>query len=234
MIKNKKIICLIVAKKKSTGLKNKNILPLAGKPLIHWTFSAAKKSKFIDQIILSTDSKLIIKIAKKQKIHVPFVRPKKLANVNSSIYDVISHAKKSYSSFKKYDYLILLQPTTPFRSSQHLDAALKKFVSSRPKSQTTLVSVTKIPKKAHWLLKKINKNYIRLLNNKITKYVNRQDVEDLYIPNGAIYICKIKNFKNNFYTKKIMFFLMDDISSIDIDSKKDFESAKTKAKKLLK
>ena len=88
--------------------------------------------------------------------------------------------------------LILLQPTTPFRSSQHLDAALKKFVSSRPKSQTTLVSVTKIPKKAHWLLKKINKNYIRLLNNKITKYVNRQDVKDLYIPNGAIYICKIK------------------------------------------
>ena len=234
MIKNKKIICLIVAKKNSTGLKNKNILPLAGKPMIHWTFRAAKKSKFIDQVILSTDSKLIIKIARKQKIHVPFVRPKRLARVNSSIYDVISHAKKNYFSFKKYDYLVLLQPTTPFRSSEHLDSALKKFVSARLKSQTTLVSVTKASKKAHWLLKKINKNYIRLLNNKTTKYVNRQDVEDLYIPNGAIYVCKIRNFKNNFYTKKIMFFLMDDISSIDIDSKKDFESAKTKAKKLLK
>jgi len=234
MIKNKKIICLIVAKKKSTGLKNKNILPLAGKPLIYWTFRAAKKSKFIDQIILSTDSKLIIKIAKKQKVYVPFVRPKKLARVNSSIYDVITHAKTNYPLFKKYDYLILLQPTVPFRSSRHIDSALKKFASTRLESQTTLVSVAKIARKAHWILKKINKNYIRLLNNKIKKYVNRQDVEDLYIPNGAIYICKIKNFKNNFYTKKIMFFLMDNISSIDIDSKEDLELAKTKAKKLLK
>ena len=234
MIKNKKIICLIVAKKKSTGLKNKNILCLAGKPLIHWTFRAAKKSKFIDQVILSTDSKFIIKIAKKEKILVPFIRPKKLAQVNSSIYDVILHAKKNYSSFKKYDYLILLQPTTPFRSSHHLDSALKKFVRLRTKSQTTLVSVSKIAKKAHWMLKKINKDYIKLLNNKITKYVNRQDVEDLYLPNGAIYICKIKTFKNNFYTKKIIFFLMDEDSSIDIDSKKDLDLATTKAKKLLK
>ena len=70
MIKNKKIICLIVAKKNSTGLKNKNILPLAGKPLIHWTFRAAKKSKFIDQIILSTDSKLIIKRLKEASVFV--------------------------------------------------------------------------------------------------------------------------------------------------------------------
>ena len=82
MIKNKKVICLVVARKNSVGLKNKNILKVRGKPLIYWTFKSAKNSKYIDHIMFSTDSKQMIKIAKKNGIHVPFIRPKKLSQSN--------------------------------------------------------------------------------------------------------------------------------------------------------
>jgi CMP-N-acetylneuraminic acid synthetase len=226
MIKNKKVICLVVARKNSVGLKNKNILKVRGKPLIYWTFKSAKNSKYIDHIIFSTDSKQMIKIAKKNKIHVPFVRPKKLSKSNSSVYDVIKHSKKYFSRIDNFYYLILLQPTCPFRTSKHIDDALKKFATAPTKIQKTLISVSKASKKMNWLLKKTKKNFLQLVIQKNAKFSNRQDLNELYLPNGAIYICRLKNFKDNFYTNQMMYFLMNEMSSIDIDNKNDLDFAR--------
>ena len=231
MIKDKKIVCLIVAKKNSRELKNKNILKINGKPLIYWTFHAANKSKYIDYKIISTDSKKIAKIAKQNNISVPFMRPKKLANYNSSIYDVIKHAKKFFNKIDKFDYLILLQPTTPFRTYKHIDLAIKKFENTPSKNRRSLISVKKSPKINNWLLQKKDQ-LVNLVIKKSNQITNRQNAKELYLPNGGIFICSLKNYKNNFYLKKIVFFLMDKISSIDIDNKEDFIFAKKHSKLL--
>ena len=90
----KKIICLICARAGSKGLKNKNIKKFNGKPLIEWTFKVANSINEFDEIILSTDSKEIIKIAKRNKIEVPFIRPKNLAEDNSKEINVWKHTLK--------------------------------------------------------------------------------------------------------------------------------------------
>lgn len=230
MIKNKKIICLIIARAGSRGLKNKNILPLGGKPLVYWTIQSAKKSKYIDHIMISTDSKKIIQIAKKNNIDIPFIRPRSLSQSHSSVYDVIFHAKKYFSKIQEFDYLILLQATSPFRTFKHIDKAIKKFTTLSKTNQNTLVSVKEVSKKMHYLMKKNNKNFLEKINNKSAKFVNRQgmnkNLNNLYLPNGAIFICNLKKFNNNFYSKKTLSFVMDKISSIDIDEKNDFEYAK--------
>ena len=82
----------------------------------------------------------------------------------------------------------------------------------------------------NWLLKKTKKNFLQLVIQKNTKFSNRQDLNELYLPNGAIYICRLKNFKNNFYTNRIMYFLMDELSSIDIDNKNDLDFVRKNAK----
>ena len=149
MIKNKKIICLIVAKKKSTGLKNKNIFKIKSKPCIYWTFKAAKKSKYIDLAMLSTDSKKIINIAKKMRIFSPFIRPSKLSNKNSKVIDVILHSIKWLKKNRifNYKYLLLLQASSPLRTAKHIDNAIKYYLKNKKTDKETLVSVTKAPNK---------------------------------------------------------------------------------------
>ena len=232
MIKRKKIICLIPAKEHSTGLKNKNILPLNKKPVIFWTFKAAKESKYIDNIMVSTDSKYIFNLSKKNKLYVPFLRPRKLATFKSSIFDVIVHAKKYFDKIKKYDLLILLQPTSPFRTSTHIDSALKKFVNNSKKDKKKLVSVYEVEKKFNWMYTKKNNKFLQTVSKKNKKTKNRQDANNLYMPNGAIFIYDLKNFKNNFFLDKVLFFLMDKKTSIDIDTKQDYKLSKLYSKTL--
>ena len=127
-MKNKKIICLICARSGSKGIKNKNIKVLNGKPLIQWTFDVAKKIKEFNKIILSSDSKKIINLAKKNKIDVPFLRPKNLAKDNSKELNVWKHALKYLKKINQFpDILVVLPPTSPLRKSHHILYAIKKF-----------------------------------------------------------------------------------------------------------
>ena len=126
MYKKEKYLALIIARKNSKGLKNKNIKIIKSKPCIEWTFIESKKSKLIDEILLSTDSKKIITIAKQYKILTPFIRPNYLAKDNTSVLEVIKHAlsylKKNIE--EKFDNIILLQPTSPLRKAKHIDQAI--------------------------------------------------------------------------------------------------------------
>ena len=128
MNKTKKIICIITARSGSKGLKNKNIRILKGLPLLAHTIIAAKKSKILSRVILSTDSQLYANIGSKFGAEVPFLRPKKLATSTAHHPEVVNHALKfvETKSQIKFDYVVMLQPTSPFRKSKHINEAIKK------------------------------------------------------------------------------------------------------------
>ena len=233
MYKGKKIAALITARGGSKGIPKKNIIKLCGKPLVHWTVESAMKSKYIDKIFLSTDSDEIIKSIKKFPVEVPFKRPKNLSSDKATSTDVILHftewMKKNES---EYDILLLLQPTSPFRKSEHIDNAIKKFIGS--KEALSLISITENIK-SPYLSRKINsKGFLEnLFNEKSEK--RRQDIPVTYYINGAIYLMGVKNFEKykTFQTAKTLNYKMPYYSSIDIDEPVDLKIAELHYKEKL-
>ena len=223
MIKSKKILGLVIARAGSKGLANKNIKKFKGKPLVQWTLDAAKKSKLLDHVIVSTDSKKIINIAKKLKIDVPFTRPKKISTAKTEVNYVISHAlnwlKKNRG--KKYDYLMLLQATSPHRNHFHIDSSIKYYFKISKNKFDTLVSVSEAPEKTCWIMYKKEKFAQFVFNKRVNR---RQESPKFIIPNGAIYFCNLKKFSGDFYGNKIIYYSMGKKESLDIDSLQDFKN----------
>lgn len=224
MYKGKKIAALITARGGSKGIPKKNITKLCGKPLIHWTVESALKSKYIDKIFLSTDSDEIINSVKKFPVEIPFKRPKNLSSDKATSTDVILHfldwVKKNGD---EYDTLLLLQPTSPFRKSEHIDNSIKKFIGAKALS---LISVTENIK-SPYLSRKINsKGYIENLFN-VKSEKRRQDIPVTYYINGAIYLMDVKDFQKykTFQTPKTLSYIMPYYSSIDIDEPMDLKIA---------
>jgi CMP-N,N'-diacetyllegionaminic acid synthase len=125
MFRELRILALIPARSGSKGLPGKNVLNFSGKPLIEWSISAAKHANYIDDVLVSTDSQNIADIAKNAGANVPFLRPFELSTADASIVDVIKHVWKTYltSDGKNFDYVVLLQPTSPLRDSSHIVSA---------------------------------------------------------------------------------------------------------------
>jgi len=221
-MKNKKILGLIIARKGSKGVKNKNIKNFKGKPLAKWTLEAAKKSRYLSHVLVSTDSIRIINLAKKMKLDAPFTRPKKLSTDQAKIGSVIFHALKwlKKNRSEKFDYLMLLQATSPHRNNNHIDNALKYFFNILKNKADNLVSVTEAPIKTGWIMKKKSYFLDFVFKNKASF---RQKLPDYYIPNGAIYLCNLKKFRGSFYTKKTASYVMEKNYSLDIDDIKDFK-----------
>ena len=229
--KKVKIIALIPAKKNSKELKNKNLKKLNGLSLVEIAIMNAKKSKFINEIYLSSDSNKILDIGKKQKINLT-KRKKHLSTYNASANTVILDFIKNRSEHNHDDsILIYLQPTSPFRNNDHIDLAIKYFFA---KKLRFLVSVTENKNFFKSLLK--NESYLRPYFNDDLVTANRQDFQKIFSPNGAIYIFYSRDFIKN---KKLTFgnsgyYLMNKIDSIDIDDKEDYELARYLSKKYLK
>lgn len=213
MIGNKSVLAVIPAKLTSQRLKEKNILSLNGKPLIFWTFKEASKSKYIDKIILSTESLKIKNIAEKYKIHVPFLRPKNLANKNVNSGKVCLHALQKLK--KKYDYILLLQPTSPLRQAKNIDKAIQLVSKQKNKSFISIYSSKHKKKNLIYLTKK----NLLTKSKKKSKKTNKK-----YYLNGAIYISEtdflLKN--KNFFTNSTSPFFMSEKVSYDIDDINDF------------
>ena len=130
----KKILGIILARGGSKGIKDKNIVKFGNKPLIKWTFDAAKKSKKISKLVLSTDSKKIASIAK-NKIEVPFLRPKKFAGDKSKSIDAIEHAINFFKKQKVFfDYIVLLEPTSPLRTTDDINKSIDLIIRNKADS----------------------------------------------------------------------------------------------------
>lgn len=221
------MLAIIAARAGSKGLKNKNILNLNGKPVIAYSIQDALNSKFITKIVVSTDSPKIAKIAKDFGAEVPFLRPKKLSQDNSSINHAFEHAIKFLK--KKgfyYDDFISLGGCSPLRKKNDIDKAVNLYFKKRAK---TLVSVKENDKPVEWYFKKTKDG--RLVKFIKKKIQNRQQHEKLLIPNGSIYVFNTKQFLKNTKTKKdytndrTFYYLMPKERSVDIDDLNDLNFA---------
>jgi len=221
MYKNKKNLAIIPARGGSKRLPNKNILELNGKPLIAYSIEAALKSKYIGDIVVTSDSDEILNIAKKYKVDC-LKRPDDLATDTASSIDVLKHVLENY---KGYEYLVLLQPTSPLRDEKHIDEAIELL---EQKKADAIIGVTEMDHSPLWsntLDEDLNmSNFLR----DELKGKRSQDLEKYYRVNGAIYICKIDKFleENNLFLKENIFaYVMDRKSSVDIDEEIDFKFA---------
>lgn len=214
---------LIVAKKYNSSFLNKHLYKLENKKIINHVFDNSLKSKKIAQFFFSSDSKKLISIAKEyKKINIPFIRPKSLSKKNSPIKDVISHFIGSIKESYTFDYVVLLQGSSPFRKSNDIDNAIKKFLRFKKKNKNArLVSVKKLEKKFNWIIT-ISKNKVNFLK-KNTNISFRQRNSHIFLPNGAIYIFPFKKFDGNLYNNSTTYYLMSEKNSLDVDTIHDIK-----------
>ena len=220
----KDFLAIIPARGGSKRIINKNLINIAGKPLVNWTIQWAKSSKFIDQIVLTSDNENLLKIANHENIY-SIKRPKYLSKDNSSSIDVIKHVLNKYNLKNKFKNFIFLQPTSPLRDNFDIDNAIKKF---NKKKTNSLISLSKVDNK---YLKSFfisnDENVKPAFNNKFPFYP-QQKLPNLYISNGAIYIVNINYFlkSSSLISNKTVPYLMSSLKSIDIDDFEDLNKAK--------
>ena len=229
----KSFLCLILARLNSTRLKNKNILNFFGKPLIYHTIKAVKDSKIFDKIIISTDSKKIADIAKKNGVEVPFIRPKRLATKYTSAHDTIQHALKFVKKkYNKYDYVQYIFPTNPLRNKYDILKGYKEILNN-PKLDL-VISVSK-SNKCGFTINKLNKNMsLKNFVDKKYRLPNQQQYPDTYYIDGSIYIGKwdVWYNKKDWFEVKSKAIITPIERSVDIDEYEDFYLAKFKKSRM--
>jgi len=215
-----KVLGIIPARGGSKGLPRKNIKTICGKPLIEWTINSAKASNVISDIFISTDDEEIAEIVRSLGMEVPFLRPKKFAQDDSSTFDVIKHVLDSYSN--DFDYIILLEPTSPMRTADDIDNAFNLLLKYKHKS---IVGIAKIesqhPSFSVW--KNID-GTIKSVIDMAGKAVRRQEVDDIYYYEGSLYISEVREYlrRKTFYHESTMGFVMPKYKSLEIDDLDDF------------
>lgn len=204
-------LIIIPARRNSIRLKNKNLLKINNLTLIEHTIKFAKKISKVSNILVSTDSSKIRAISLKNRVLSPWLRPKKLANSNTSTESVILHALNWYeNNYNKVDFIILLQPTSPFRKKSTFINCLS---IAKKNKDSTVITFKKI-KKTNFNLKKSN---LKL------------STKECIVPNGNLFLISSKKIKKNkkLYSGKIKpYFISNNKENIDIDTKNDFILAK--------
>lgn len=213
MYQNKTFLAIIPARGGSKRLPRKNVEDLCGKPLIAWSIEAGLKSKYIDKLVVSSDDNKILDIADTYNIQA-IKRPKKLSNDTATTFDAIKH---TIDKLESYDYIVLLQPTSPLRNCKHIDESIKLL---EQKNADAVISVCEMEHSPLWsnTLDKdgVMDNFLR------DEIINKrsQDLEKYYRLNGAIYICrtdKLLKDKSFFLKQNTYAYLMNRESSVDID-----------------
>ena len=226
MYKKKKYLAVILARGESKRLQGKNLKKINGKPLISYTILSALNCKYLDEIIVSSDDKKILKVSKKYGAKT-LKRPKYLATDKAKTSDALRHVIKNTFTF---DYVVLLQPTSPLRNENHIYDAINLL---EKKNADAIISVCKTEYSPSWC-NALPKNFSMksfLKKNILNK--RSQDLKNYYRLNGAIYICKINSFlkERSFFLKKNIYaFEMPIEDSIDIDTEFDFKIAKALVK----
>ena len=222
MLNNKKIYALIPARGGSTRLPLKNILPLNGKPLISYTIEQAKKSKYIDRVIVSTDNEKISEVSKSYNAEVPFLRPENISGTYALPHSYITHFYNFINNNgDEIPYItVLLQPTSPLRTAEDIDKAIELFNNVNVEE---VISVCASDKKPFWYRTLDENGYLV----DYTDFSKNNNDKPCYILNGAIYAFKTDCFKDNegIIATKVFPYEMPPERSIDIDRDIDFELA---------
>ena len=216
------MLAIIPARGGPKGVKAKNIKLLCGKPLIVYTIEAALAAKSIDQIVLSTDDPAIAKIASKYDVEIPFMRPKNLAQDDSLAIDnyiyTVERLNREFGC--NHEEFTVLLPTSPLRLPEDISEAIELFVE---KDANSVISCSKAHHPPEWAFKTRNNGAIsRNFANK--PMMNRQEYENVYFPNGSIYVFKytLLRERNSYYSDKTYAYIMPPERSVDIDTEFDF------------
>lgn len=232
-MKKYRILGVIPARGGSKTIPKKNIKPLLGRPLIAYTIVEALQSKLLTKVIVSSDDSEIIKISKSYGAEAPFIRPKELATDLALATDVVKHAVLEMERLekKKYDYVVMLQPTTPLRTAEDIDNALKKLIETGADSVISVVNVGSM----HPVRMK------RIVDDRLVDYAE-EEMENMpkellppvYIRSGDIYAVKrdVLVNKRSFKGDDCRPYVMPKERSINIDSELDFLLAKILMKKM--
>ena len=222
-----KILGLIPARSGSKGIPNKNIKLLGNKPLLQYTSEIALQSKFLSKIVLSSDSEHIMQVGKNLGIEAPFKRPLDLAKDKSPTLPVILHVLEFFEKKGEYfDAVCLLQVTSPFRSIDFLDKAIKKFKKSKTDS---LVSVLEVPHEynPHWTYTLDINDNLQISTGESEIISRRQDLPKAFIRDGSIYITKTSVLKEqkSIYGKSIAYIVSSKENYVNIDTMDDWKKA---------
>jgi len=226
MINNKRLLALIPARSGSKRLPHKNSLNFGGKPLIAWSIDAGLQSKYVDRVVVSTESNAIAAIAKHYGADIPFIRPEILASDTATTIDVVRHAISMLEKENDfYDYILLLQPTSPLRNTKHIDEAFELLIS---KSAHGIIGITEVEHPVEWTNTLPMDNSMEDFFLPEYRDIRSQDFPVRYRINGAIYLNKIENVLSEgslFLNEKCYAYNMPRTVSLDIDSNFDFKIA---------
>lgn len=225
MINEKSVIAIIPARGGSKGLPRKNIKELCGKPLIAWSIEAGLGSRYIDEVIVTTDSEEIAHIARAFGASVPFMRPTELASDTATSFDAIKHALDYCENElnKKFDYIVLLEPTSPLRDRNDIDMAIEQLLSNPQASALVGICKTESQNPA-FLVKKNDENFLVGYENKNMKVLRRQDISDVYFFEGSIYVSHIETLLNEktFYHETTLGYEVPKWKALEVDDLDDF------------
>lgn len=225
MYKDKTFLAIIPARSGSKGLPNKNIKPLCGKPLMAWSIEVGLQSDYIDEVVVSTDSQEYAEIAKSYGAQVPFLRPKELSSDTSTTFDSIKHTIDFYKEElkKEFDYIVLLEPTSPLRQISDIDNAIKILFETQ--DADSIVGICKTESQNPAFLISLTPNHtIQGYINKDFHPIRRQDIKDIYFFEGTIYISKTHSLleHKNFYHSRTLGYEVPKWKSLEVDDEDDF------------
>lgn len=228
MYQNQSICAIITARAGSKGIKDKNLYPINGKPLINYTIDAAKNSKYLDAIYCTTDGENIKKNCLDKKINV-IDRPKELALDTSKSIDCIIHAiEEIKKQGKHFDYILQLQPTSPLRQAFHIDGIIKECID---KNLEQMLSVHQVKYNPILVRYQENEKISNVINSSST--VRRQDMPKCVYVNGMLYLSKTDLLSLETSLNDIPYgFEVDSEYTIDINDPRDIELAEIMLKEL--
>lgn len=222
MINNKRVLAIIPARGGSKRLPRKNILSIAGKPLIDWTIEAALSSEYVDEVFVSTDDQEIAGIASKHNISIPELRPRALSSDYASTQDVIFYTLENFGN--EADIIVILQPTSPLRVAEQIDGAIKLFEKNNAFSVVSVTPCEHPPMWSNTLPENCSmEGFLDAASNK-----RSQDLDIYFRLNGAIYVydvAKLNALGVMAYTSESYAYKMCHESSVDIDTQLDFDFA---------
>ncbi len=221
MIDGKSVLAVICARGSSKGLRRKNVLEVGGKPMLAWSIEAAKASRYLDRCVLSSDDPEIIATAEELGCEAPFVRPPELATDGARIEEALIHALDAVGG--NYDYLVLLQATSPLRIGEDIDATLERCVET---GAPVCVAVTEPGKSPYWMFKLDEaERLVPLFSGTARAGRRRQDLPAAYAVTGAVYVAEAPWFRahRTFFAPETVAYVMPAERSLDVDSAWDLE-----------
>lgn len=225
LITKMSILALIPARGGSKGLPGKNIMEFCGKPMLAWSVEAARGADApISRIVVSSEDDEILKVARRAGAHCPFVRPPELSTDEASGIDPVLHALSWLAEHEDYhpEWLLLLQPTSPLRTSEDIDEAYRLAMESQADS---VMGVTEAQSHPMWTKTIDNDGRLHNFIDRDSSPATRQKLPRAYVVNGAIYLIKVSSLLqfHSFSTEETLAYVMPPERSVDIDTSFDFE-----------